>query len=94
MFCVDCQDDFESDFRFSKYEDIVFNQSTYKNVAEYAHRGIPGKTCMIIQSVVLVVIASPYLLYQIHYVLAAKNLYQLEQFKTDVTNAKVSDLAT
>ena len=49
---------------------------------------------MIIQSVALVLIASPYLIYQIHYVLVAKNLYQLEQFKTDVTNAKVSDLAT
>jgi len=49
---------------------------------------------MIIQSVALLVIASPYLLYQIHYIMVAKNLHQLEQFKTEITNAKVSDLAT
>ena len=98
LFCLDpldCQADFESNFKFSKYEDIVFNHtSTYYNVTEYAHRGIPGETCMIIQSVALLVIASPYLLYQIHYIMVAKNLHQLEQFKTEITNAKVSDLAT
>ena len=88
-----CVSDYKNNFSYSSYENVVFSQN-YVSISDYAHRGVSQTKCMILQSVIQAFIFFPYLLFQIHYILVARNYYLIENLMSKIQTVEVSELAT
>jgi hypothetical protein len=74
----------------------VFNRvdaSPYATVQDYAHRGISPKNCLIYESALQTVIFIPIILFQIHYIIVARNFY-LQSSEDKTIKSKVKDEKT